>query len=176
LQTQFVIRERSFMNAREGINSLRGEILRSLAVLKRFEEYFVQFQKNRLSATSGTDEAMVVAQSLSNYYTCLETLFLRISQFFENGLDSNRWHQSLLEKMILEIPDCRPRIISDSTHRTLCEFLKFRHFTRYYFELDYDWDKLRYLIKKFNDVHVVLRNEILAFDAFLSALAKVDEE
>lgn len=158
------------MNAREDIQTLRGEIQRSLAVVARLEEFFIQFQNNRLSATSGTDEAMVVAQSLSNYYTCLETLFLRISQFFENGLDSARWHQSLLDKMALEIPDYRPPVISDITHRTLLEFLKFRHFTRYYFELDYDWDKLHYLIKKFNDVHIVIKEEVLVFDKYLSEL------
>jgi hypothetical protein len=162
------------MSAREGINSLRGEIQRSMAVLARLEEYFILFQKDRLSATSGTDEAMVVAQSLSNYYTCLETLFLRISQFFENSIDSKRWHQTLLDKMVLEIPDFRPRVISDSTHRTLSEFLKFRHFTRYYFELDYDWDKLRYLIKKFNEVRVTMRDEIAAFDAYLRKMAEID--
>lgn len=164
------------MNARESINSLRGEIQRGLAVLERIEKYFVEFQENRLSAASGTDEAMVVAQTLSNYYTCLETLFLRISQFFENNLDPKRWHQSLLEKMLLEIPDCRPRVISDETFRTMNEFLKFRHFTRYYFEMDYDWDKLRYLIKKFNDVRVTIRNQMLAFDAFLAALAQTGEK
>jgi hypothetical protein len=162
------------MSAREGINSLRGEIQRSLTVLARLEEYFMLFQKDRLSATVGTDEAMIVAQSLSNYYTCLETLFLRISQFFENGLDSGRWHQSLLDKMVLEIPDYRPRVISDATFRTLLEFLKFRHFTRYYFELDYDWDKLHFLIKKFNEVHEVVREEIRVFDAYLSELAATE--
>lgn len=164
------------MSTSEGINSLRGEIQRSLAVLSRLEKYFILFQKDRLSASSRTDEAMIVAQSLSNYYTCIETLFLRISQFFENGLDSERWHQSLLDKMVLEIPDFRPRVISDTTHRTLVEFLKFRHFTRYYFELDYDWDKLHFLIKKFNEIHDSVREEIAVFDTYLYELAGIDEK
>jgi hypothetical protein len=164
------------MNAREGINSLRGEIKRSLTVLGKIEEYFILFQKNRLSIYSGTDEAMIVAQSLSNYYTCLETLFLRVSQFFENGIDFGRWHQSLLEKMTIEIPEYRPRVISDVTYQTLLELLKFRHFTRYYFELNYDWDKLRFLIKKFNDVHNAVRDEIAVFDEYLQNLARDDGE
>jgi len=162
------------MNAREEINSLRGEIARSLSVLKKIELYFIQFQQQRLSATPGVDEAMIVAQSLTNYYTCLETLFLRISQFFENGLDAGHWHQSLLKKMVLEIPDTRPRVISENSFRILSEFMKFRHFTRYYFELDYDWDKLRYLIKKFTEVHVNVRDEIATFDEYLTNLANLD--
>jgi hypothetical protein len=163
------------MNARDSINSLRGEIKRSISVLEKLEDYFLTFQKNRLSVNCGTDEAMIVAQSLSNYYTCLETLFLRISQFFENGLESERWHQSLLDKMVLEIPDCRPRVISDSTHTILVEILKFRHFSRYYFELNYDWDKLHYLIIKFNDVHIIVKDEILSFDEYLQKLAGTND-
>lgn len=162
------------MNIREGIHSLRGEIKRSITVLAKIEEYFILFQKNRLAGSSGTDEAMIVAQSLSNYYTCLETLFLRISQFFENNIDSGRWHQSVLEKMTLEIPEYRPQVISDETYRTLVELLKFRHFTRYYFELNYDWDKLRFLIKKFNDVHIAVRDEIIKFDEYLHNLVRDD--
>lgn len=160
------------MNAHENISALRGEIRRFLAVLGRIEDHFVSFQKNRLGSSPGTDEAMIIAQVLSNYYTCVETLFLRISQFFENSLDSQHWHQSLLDKMLIEVPDYRPAVISESTCRILLELLKFRHFTRYYFELDYDWDKLRYLIKKLNDIRDPLTAEIRAFDEFLSKLTE----
>ena len=160
------------MNANSTIQSLRGEIAQSLSVLKRLEEYFINFQQTRLVSAKTTDEAMITDQSLTNYYTCLETLFLRISQFFENGLESEHWHQSLLGKMVLEIPECRPRVLSDKTHQALFELLKFRHFTRYYFELNYDWDKLHFLIKKFNEVHLVVRKEIEDFDAWLIELLK----
>jgi len=163
------------MNAHEGISSLRGELRRVLHVLERLEEYFINFQKNRLVKDPGADEAMIVTQSLSNYYTCLETLFFRISQFFENDLESDRWHQSLLDKMMIEIPDYRPAVLSERTHMVLMEFLKFRHFSRYYFELDYDWDKLRYLIKKFNMVHDVIKKEVRAFDSFLENLLKTEK-
>jgi hypothetical protein len=77
--------------------------------------------------------------------------------------------------MLFEVPDYRPAVISELTHRVLMEFLKFRHFTRYYFELDYAWDKLRYLIKKFNEVHGIVRAEIEAFDHHLMQLAEKGE-
>lgn len=160
------------MNVKNNIQTLRGEIAQSCAVLIRLENYFVDFQKNRLTKANSTDEAMIIAQSLTNYFTCIETLFFRISQFFENGLDENRWHQSLLNKMILEIPDCRPRVISDTSYQGLNELLKFRHFTRYYFELNYDWDKLHFLIKKFNEIHTTVRKEIETFDEWLIELLK----
>lgn len=159
------------MNVESEIRTLRGEVQQAFSVLERLERYLCDFEASRLiDKEPGTEEAMVVAQSLSNYYTCLETAFLRISRYFENNLSSQNWHRDLLEKMTLEIEEIRPRIISAETHHDLLELLKFRHFTRYYFELDYDWDKLRFLLKKFHDVRPRVKTELRQFDAFLFGL------
>ena len=152
------------------VQTLRAEIGKSLSVISRVENFILDFQKRKLSKTPGLEEAMVVTQALTNYYTCLETLFLRISKFFENNLEREQWHRSLLEKMTLEIEDVRPRVISDAVYNSLLELLKFRHFARYYFELDYDWDKLRFLLKKFNAVHTQARADLSDFDRFLKQL------
>ncbi len=152
------------------VQTLRAEIEKSFSVLSRIEAYLIDFQEQRLSGTPGLDEAMILTQALSNYYTCLETLFLRISKFFENDLDREQWHRSLLEKMTLEIPDTRRRVISDAVYHGLFELLKFRHFSRYYFELDYDWDKLRFLLKKFNDIRAQVRADLAEFDRFARSL------
>ena len=32
-------------------------------------------------------------------------------------------------------------MLSDESHRLLTELMRFRHFKRYYLELDYDWEK-----------------------------------
>lgn len=158
------------MNLETGIKTLRAEINKSLSVLTRIEDYIVDFQQEKLNKTPGIDEAMIVTQILTNYYTCLETVFLRISKFFENNLDKEQWRRSLLEKMTLEIEDVRPKIIGESVYHGLLELLKFRHFSRYYFELDYDWDKLMFLLKKFNDIHFQVRKDIAEFDDFLNTL------
>ncbi len=41
--------------------------------------------------------AMVLAEFMVDYYTCLEICFFRISQLFENRLAAERWHLDLLE-------------------------------------------------------------------------------
>ncbi len=64
---------------------------------------------------------------------------------------------------MLAIPDIRPAVISRETADQLGELLRFRHFTRYYYALDYDWDKLDYLLGKFNAVKTVVRQEIEFF-------------
>ena len=162
------------MNPEIKIKTLRSEINKSLLVLVRLEDFIIDFQQEISVEKSGKklriQEAMIITQAFTNYYTCIETLFLRISKFFENNLDKKQWHRSLLEKMTLEIETIRPRVISESVYKALLEFLKFRHFSRYYFELDYDWDKLEFLQKKFNDIHISLKNEIAEFDSFLKSL------
>ena len=44
--------------------------------------------------------AVYLAEIMEDTYTCTETLFLRISQFFENSISQDRWHQDLLKKDI----------------------------------------------------------------------------
>lgn len=91
-------------------------------------------------------ERIVIAQILENAYTAVETALLRISQGFDNSLSREKWHTDLLDKMLIEKEGVRPRVLSDESHRLLTELMRFRHFKRYYLELDYDWEKLRFLL------------------------------
>ena len=115
------------------IAALKQDIVEHLAVLDRTEryadEYFVKFGPGPRTAA----DAFLVTGVLSNYYTCLETVFLRISEYFENSLAPARWHKDLLEKMTLSIEGVRPRLLAEDTVLPLQELLRFRHFCRYYF-------------------------------------------
>jgi len=54
----------------------------------------------------------------------------------------------------------------------LDELLKFRHFKRYYFEFHYDWDRLVYLQKRFDQVRPLLDRDLDQFRQFLQRLAE----
>jgi hypothetical protein len=150
------------------ISALRAEIEKSLEVLAAIEEYYDQYTADHIDEHEPTREnRIVIAEILTNYYTCLETAFLRISQFFENHLSSDRWHQDLLDKMTLSIEEIRPRVLSDETRAELRELMRFRHFKRYYLEFDYDWDKLRFLRRKLELARPRVREELERFDAAL---------
>jgi hypothetical protein len=110
-------------------------------------------------------ERIVVAQILENTYTAIETALLRISQGFDNSLSHERWHADLLDKMLLEKKGVRPRVLSDESHRLLTELMRFRHFKRYYLELDYDWEKLRFLLSVLRRCLPLVRAELSAFRA-----------
>ena len=60
--------------------------------------------------------------------------------------------------------------VSEETAPYLGELLRFCHFRRYYFELEYDWDKLDYLQKVFAKVAQRLPSDLAAFQAFLGQL------
>jgi hypothetical protein len=115
--------------------------------------------------------AVMIAGLFENYYTCIETAFQKISQHFENHLEPGRWHAELLSKMTLHIEGLRIPAVSEANYPALLELQQGRHFKRYYFDLDYDWDRLDYLHKKLDTAHPVAVADLRVFMDFLRALA-----
>jgi hypothetical protein len=164
------------MNERENrLGFLIGEIDKTTSILAKIKTYYDKFLVSDFKKLKqSTSAAIIFAEIFTDYYTCLETLFLRISKFFENSLERDSWHKDLLEKMTLQIPNMRASVISQKTHRVLTEFLKFRHFRRYYFEYEYDWDRILYLRKKFDESLPKVKTELKVFLQFLNKLKNVN--
>jgi hypothetical protein len=150
---------------------LNDEIDRGLQAIGKIDTTMREFQDEILAASGRTKmTAMIAAQLLENFYTCLETIFLRISQFFENNLPSDRWHAVLLDRMTLRVTGVRDAAIQDETRLLLDELRRFRHFKRYYFELEYDWTRLDYLIGVYQRVLPLVRTDLARFIAFLKGI------
>lgn len=158
------------MSVTDDVRVLRAEIARSLNALARVETFLDDYLRRLPRRGRTTEQALVVAQCLTNYYTCLETIFFRISQFFENRLPANRWHRAVLDRMVLRVEGVRDPVIADATRAALEELLRFRHFTRYYFAFDYDWAKLDFLLEKYAFVRGSVRRDLAKFDRFLDRL------
>ncbi|HDQ14885.1 MAG TPA: hypothetical protein ENN41_08750 [Sediminispirochaeta sp.] len=153
------------------VNELIGIIRKNLDILERMASSLGELYKKELPLIGRTDRsALMVAGLLENYYTRAETTFLRISQFFENNLDNEHWHRDLLEKMTLEIEGVRIPAVSQPNYSRLLELLKFRHFKRYYFEMEYDWDRLEFIKKKLEQAHPLLTSDLENFIDFLRAI------
>jgi len=116
--------------------------------------------------------AVMIAGLIENYYTCAETIFVRISQYFGNHLPPDRWHRELLERMRLDIPALRPRVLSDAVFDDLVELMRFRHFKRYYFGTAYDWERIDALLRRIERLSVQLPDEARAFVEFLKRLGE----
>jgi len=160
------------MSVRESIAELDARIEKTKTILVRIGAEYDAFMRDDFDRMGRKNaSAIVIAELMVDYYTCLETCFLRISQFFENHLSGDRWHADLLEKMTLHIEGTRDAVIRDATAAGLRELMKFRHFRRYYFEMEYDWDKLEYLQKVFARVRTDVPSELATFQSFLGDLA-----
>jgi hypothetical protein len=161
-----------YMNEKKNkLQRLIGEIEKTKLALEKIETYYKDFSQNEFKKLKeSTAAAIVFAEIFSDYYTCLETAFLRISKYFENSLDSEKWHTDLLGKMTLDIPSVRIPVIGHKSYMVLLEFLKFRHFRRYYFEYEYDWDRVHYLQKKFTESLPRIRKELDVFLQFIDKL------
>lgn len=162
------------MRENELVAELVEETRKSRIMLGKIDSFYQEFKNNDLTLLGKKRaSAIVMAEIMVDFYTCVETLFLRIAQFFENTLRKDKWYSDLLHKMTLEIEGARKAVISDQTYSILLEFLKFRHFKRYYFEFDYDWDKLEFLEKKYRQVQPLLEEDLKNFEDFLNKLREL---
>jgi len=150
---------------------LVGIIERQLTLLDRIRSSVGGAVEHDIALLGRTGNAAVlVAGLIDNYYSCLETAFQKISQHFENHLEPARWHADLLSKMTLKIDGVRIPAVSEGNYGALLELQKFRHFRRYYFELEYDWDRLDFILKKLESAHPLAVADLERFIDFLRSL------
>ena len=147
---------------------LLGELEKGMEVSAGTYLFFEQCLKEDVPKLGrNRSAAVLLAGIIDNYYTGLETMFFRISQFFENSLSKDRWHSDLLQRMCISIKDERVEVIKDETFLCLDELRRFRHFNRYYYSTDYDLDRIDFLIKKMHQVHPLVIEDINRFLVFL---------
>lgn len=160
------------MNDPNGSEDLSAHITSQISVLDEVFSFFSDLMGGDFVADRSRKNGIVAAGILENYYTAAETTLFRIAQDFGNSLKSDRWHADLLERLSQELPAVRPRLLSRFTFDRLDELRRFRHFKRYYYRLDYDWDKLDFLAKKLDELHPELLAELHAFLVFLREVAE----
>lgn len=150
---------------------LVSEIEKTIVLLGRINNYHKGVKEDfKAMPQEKSYDLVILADIFADYYTCVETVFVRISKFFENSLDKSQWHTHLLDKMTLEIPNIRKRLLRDETYKQLKEILRFRHFKRYYFEFEYDRDRIEYLEKKFLLSYPLVIEDLRNYIEFLKKL------
>ena len=148
---------------------LTGEIINTISKINKINEKYINFSEIRNNFPDNFD-LIVLAEIITDFYTCLETAFVRISKAFENNLEKDRWHTNLLERMIIEIPGVRKALLTDISYNYLKEIMRFRHFKRYYFELEYDKDRIDFIEKKYKEVVPLVVEELELYILFLQKL------
>jgi len=151
------------------LSLLIGEIRKTVIQINKMNQKYIYFSEKRNDFPDNFD-LIVLAEIITDYYTCLETAFLRISKAFENSLEKYKWHANLLERMVVEIPGVRKALLTDVSYDLLKEIMRFRHFKRYYFELDYDKDRIDFLEKKYKEVVPLVLQDLELYITFLQEL------
>jgi hypothetical protein len=109
-----------------------------------------------------------VALNLHGFYGATERMFeLIVVATGERTPQSGRWHQQLLELMMIEVPGTRPAVISSETKELLSDFRGFRHVARNVYAFDLDRGKLAALVKCLPSAAASVVAELRAFAAFL---------
>lgn len=159
------------MNDTEALRTLLGYTQKTMTLLHGQEQAYLAFlEQDAPGIVQQRSLAMLHASFLADYYTCAETCFWRIAQFFENSLDGRRWRKDLRDRMRIAIPGLREAVIRDEVHNALQELMRFRHFRRYYFEMNYDMAKIDFLREKLHFLHRELPLDLMHFQTFLQNL------
>jgi len=122
-------------------------------------------------------QKMAIAGYLHHFYTGVETIHQRIAQTLEGDVPSgSQWHRELLTDMSIELPDVRPRVISNETKDSIHEYLSFRHVFRHGYALKLDWSRLKLLTEKLESVFKQYKSDLEKFlSHLLSYVEKLEE-
>ena len=84
------------------------------------------------------------------------------------------WHRALLRRMTAEVPNVRPAVLRRKTAEALEPYLGFRHFFRHAYTFEIEWEKLRPLMDRVEEVFEVFRRDIEDF--FAEQLRRLEAE
>jgi uncharacterized protein YutE (UPF0331/DUF86 family) len=86
---------------------------------------------------------------LHNLYSAYEDLFNLVAGFWENSLSTDgNYHVQLLKRMLLNIKDVRPALLSEACYRILNELRGFRHVFRHAYTYGLDEERVSTLLRK----------------------------
>ncbi|MFL5444261.1 MAG: hypothetical protein ACJ78W_07070, partial [Myxococcales bacterium] len=79
--------------------------------MNELDEAVAEISSLRTSAEKSAPPALALL--LHNYYTGVESVFVRVTKIFGGASsDTGKWHRQLLEDMSLELPTIRPPVIT----------------------------------------------------------------
>lgn len=151
---------------------LKSEILQDQ---KKLNNLFDKFEKTYGSFLRSSDYAKLVESAfyVNQIYSGFERIFKNTAKTFENNIDDELWHKSLLERMSIEIESIRPAVITEKSFACLNELRAFRHFFRHAYDTDIDEEKFAIVAKRAKLLNASSIKDLKRFAAFLDELITV---
>jgi hypothetical protein len=114
-------------------------------IYQRLNDKLVVFEKE----TPSRELIESAGYWMHNLYCAFEDLFKQVSAFWENHLsDDGDFHVNLLKRMMINIKDIRPPLLSIECFAYLNELRGFRHVFRHAYSYGLDDERVAYLIRK----------------------------
>lgn len=156
------------------IRRLITEIQAELSELAKVKAVLDEADAQFANRTPDFLELSGIALSLHDFYNGIENLFRRIALELGEGVPTGSgWHSQLLKNMALDIPQVRPRVITQETRSKLDEYLRFRHLVRHTYSHELDWKRIRGLLDNLGTVYAEFVSDVEEFLRFLEAMAEV---
>lgn len=113
-----------------------------------------------------------ISLNLQAAYNGLEVVFEMIAEEVDRRRPSgDKWHQQLLVQMTSQIDGVRPAVISSDSCQNLNRYRSFRHVVRHIYPFDLEASPIEELIELANPTFTQVRQELIAFAAFLRLAA-----
>ena len=101
---------------------------------------------------------------MHNLYCAFEDLFKLVAGFWENSLNADgEFHAHLLKRMLVEIENVRPPLLSEASYKLLNELRGFRHVFRHAYSYGLDDERVRALLRKIFDQKDTIINDLKTF-------------
>ena len=154
---------------KEKIAILKSEIENDYQRIRRIFDKF-ENSYNEFLRSDEYSRLVEAAFYVSQLHTGFENIFKNIAKAFENNIEQDYRHKSLLERMLLNIQDIRPAVISEESYHCLNELRAFRHFFRHAYDTDIEKDKFKIVADRVFKIKDLFKNDMDNFLQFLNSL------
>jgi len=153
------------------IEEIRQELEALVEIIAHIEAGLADYQKADEDNKSYIIDSL--ALSLQSFYTGCENLFRRIAASVDGELPAGeRWHADLLDQMSIELPEIRPKVITEDTKQKLRELLGFRHTIRNIYIFDIASEPVITLASTVSTFLGQLKMDLENFSEFLKQVGK----
>jgi hypothetical protein len=119
----------------------------------------------------GSREVILYGYNLHQWYNAAENALLRIARHFGNEIERTEWHRGLLERLQLEVPGLRPRLIGEASFEHLNALRGFRHVFRHTYGYALKWSLMEPNVERLPAAHQAFTADLNRFFAYLRKLA-----
>lgn len=139
---------------------------------KKINRLFSRFEKSYNEFLDSEEYSKLVESAfyVSQLYSGFENTFKNVANTFENTIEQDYWHKSLLERMSLTIEDIRPQLISEESFQCLNEMRTFRHFFRHAYDIDISKEKFKIVANRVLTLMDNIEKDLTDFLNFLDLL------